>query len=188
MKIISVLFGLTVVLMLSNCGSSESALRTSHYKAAVDSLIENREFRVVNQWALPTMSSSMMELSSSGIMGPGNSGQRIDLSGSTSFLEIKGDSVRAILPYFGVRQMGGGYNSDGEGIQFDQVVENISFDDEDAKDRYVIKFRANNGSESFELILYIYSNKKSSLLVNSSQRDVIRYEGTIRELPKKDNP
>jgi len=188
MRVISVLLGLTVVVMLSNCGSSESVLRTSQYKEAVDSLIENREFKVVNQWALPTMSSSMMELSSSGILGPGNSGQRIDLSGNTSFLEIKGDSVQAILPYFGVRQMGGGYNADGEGIQFDQVVEDISFDYEDSKDRHVIKFRANNGSESFELILYVFSNKKSSLFVNSSQRDVIRYEGIIRELSKKDHP
>lgn len=188
MRVISVLFSLTVVLILSNCGSSQSILKASQYKVTVDSLIENREFKVVNQWALPTMSSSMMELSSSGIMGPGNTAQRIDLSGNTSFLEIKGDSVRAILPYFGVRQMGGGYNSDGEGIRFEQVVENISFDYDDAKDRYMIKFRANNGSESFELILYVFSNKKSSLLVNSSQRDVIRYEGIIRELPKKDNP
>lgn len=188
MRVVSVLFSLLVVLMLSNCGGSQSVFGSAKDKALVDSLIAKREFRIVNQWALPTMSSSMMKISASGIMGPGNSGQRIDLSGNGNFLEIEGDSVKAFLPYFGERQMGGGYNSDGEGIQFDQVVEDISFGYDDGKNQHTIKFTANNGAESFEVTLYVFSNKKSSLLVSSSQRDMIRYEGTIKELPKKDNP
>src|SRR5690606_39971153 len=91
------------------------------------------EFRIVNQCALPTMSSSMMKLSSSGILGPGNSGQRIDLSGNGNFLEVKGDSVKANLPFFGERQMGGGYNSEGAGIQFDQVAKNMNFHYDEAR-------------------------------------------------------
>src|SRR5690606_17017194 len=122
--------------------STQSILGTPQEKAMVDSLLASREFRIVNQWALPTMSSSMMKLSASGILGPGNSGQRIDLSGNGNYLEIKGDSVRAFLPFFGERQMGGGYNSDGAGIQFDQVANGISFHYDEGKNIHVVRFRA----------------------------------------------
>lgn len=188
MRRLRIFFGVLFVLLLSNCSGSKAVFSSSADKALVDSLIAKRQFRIVNQWALPTMSSSMMEISSSGILGPGNSGQRIDLSGSGNFLEIKGDSVKAILPYFGERQMGGGYNSDGEGIQFEQVVEQFKIDYNNRKNHHTVKFRANNGTESFELTLYVYPNKKSSLLVSSSQRDAIRYQGTIRVLPENENP
>lgn len=188
MKGVGILFSLITVLILSSCGGSHGVMGTAQDKALVDSLIASREFQISNQWALPTMSSSMMKLSSSGILGPGNSGQRIDLSASGNYLKVIGDSVKASLPYFGERQMGGGYNSDGEGIHFDQKLENISYNYNDAKNLHIVKFRASNGAESFDLTLNVFSNKKSSLLVSSSQRDMIRYEGTIKALPKKDNP
>ncbi|WP_417360613.1 DUF4251 domain-containing protein [Galbibacter sp.] len=188
MRGVSILFGVFAIFMLSNCGGSQSAYGTQQDKVLVDSLIAKREFRIVNQWALPMMSSSMMKIASSGILGPGNSGQRIDLSGNGNFLEFKGDTVKAFLPYFGERHMGGGYNTDGVGIHFDQVVETIQFDYKNAKDQHIIKFRAKDGAETFELTLFVFSNKKSSLLVSSSQRDMIRYEGNIIALPEKDRP
>ncbi len=188
MRGVGFLFGFIAVLIIGSCGSTQSILGTPQEKAMVDSLIANRAFRIVNQWALPTMSTSMMKLSSSGILGPGNSGQRIDLSGNGNYLEIKGDSVRAFLPFFGERQMGGGYNADGGGIRFDQVANDISFHYDESKNIHIVRFSAKDGSESFEVTLNVFSNKKSSLLVSSSQRDMIRYQGTIEQLPKKDLP
>lgn len=188
MRGVGILFGFIALVMFSNCGGSQGTFGTQQDKALVDSLISSREFRIVNSWALPMMSSSMMQLSSSGILGPGNSGQRFDLSGNGNFLEIKGDSVKAYLPYFGERHMGGGYDPDGAGIHFDQVAETIHFDYDNAKDQHIVKFIAKDGTETFELTLFVFSNKKTSLLVSSSQRDMIRYMGSISALPKKDNP
>lgn len=188
MRATGILIGFITLFLISSCGSTQTVLGTPQEKALVDSLISKREFRIVNQWALPTMSSSMMKLSSSGILGPGNSGQRIDLSGNGNFLEVKGDSVKANLPFFGERQMGGGYNSEGAGIQFDQVAKSMNFHYDEAKNIHVVKFRAKDGAESFEVTLNVFSNKKSSLLINSSQRDMIRYQGLIEKLPKEDRP
>lgn len=186
MRVLSIIFSLMIVAMVSSCGAAKEAGMTSRSEAFVDSLMQSKAFKVVNQWALPTMSSSMMKLASSGIMGPGNSGQRIELSGNANFLKFKGDSVHAFLPYFGVRQMGGGYNTDGEGISFDQVAEDLEYKYDRIKERYLIKFKANNGAESFELTLYVFPNKKTTLLVSSSQRDMIRYEGTVNPLSNND--
>ncbi|MDG3581701.1 DUF4251 domain-containing protein [Galbibacter pacificus] len=184
MKSLSFLCTLVIGSVIIGCGSSQNTAISSAEMAAVDTLIHQKKFRVENQWAMPTMSSSMMQIANSGLMPPGNSAQRINLAGNANYLEVKGDSVKAYLPFFGERQMGGGYNDD-EAIKFNQEVKDMDIEYIENKKHYRIKFSANNNTESFNVTLMVYNNEKTTLTVNSSKRDMIGYQGTIMPLPDK---
>lgn len=182
---VSSFFSMLLLVILSSCGGAKNNASTPEQITAIKELLDSKEYRIENQWAMPTVSSSMMRLANSGLAGPGSNVQRINLIGNTNYLEVKGDSVKAYLPFFGERQMGGGYNSEGEGIQFEQVVTDMKTEYVEAKKRYLVTFSANNGTESFDINLLVYPNNKTSLSVNSSQRDFITYDGTISPLPEK---
>ncbi|EIJ39964.1 DUF4251 domain-containing protein [Galbibacter orientalis] len=185
MKNTTIFLSSCILLLLIACGGAQDSATTAKEFTEVETLIKDKKFKVENQWAMPQVSSSMVQLGNSGILGPGNNMQRISLIGNTNYLEIKGDSAKAFLPYYGERQMGGGYNSDGEGIQFEQEITDMQVDFIENKQRYKIQFTANNGAESFNVTLLVFPNKKTSLSVNSSQRDFITYDGTISELSKE---
>ncbi|MEL4307747.1 DUF4251 domain-containing protein [Joostella sp. CR20] len=180
-----VVFKIMVICLLVSCGSTQDPATVAKELEAVDALLKEPAFRIENQWAMPQISSSMVRLSNSGIMGPGNNLQRVDLTGNANYLEIKGDSAKAYLPFFGERQMGGGYNTDGEAIQFDQKINDLSIEYLQNKQRYRVAFTAQNGTESFDITLFVFPNKKTSLSVNSTQRDHITYDGLLSEIPQK---
>ena len=59
------------------------------------SLVSGGEFEVDNQWLYPLR------------------GNQINLIGNPNYIRFYKDSVDVYLPYFGVRQFGGGYNESG---------------------------------------------------------------------------
>ncbi|QLE02304.1 DUF4251 domain-containing protein [Galbibacter sp. BG1] len=185
MKILQIIGIFVVSLCVLSCGGTQNAVSDADL-AALDKIINDKNFRIECQWAMPTVSTSMMQIAGSGLLAPGNNVQRIDLSGDGAFLEIKGDSAKADLPFYGERQMGGGYNPDGEGIKFDQEVSDMEIEYQENKKHYRITFSANDGTKSFNVTLMVFQNKKTSVSVNSSERDFITYDGTLEEIPKKE--
>jgi len=183
MKSLHYFTGLLLFAVICSCSGSKNTVSGPKNMGALDSLVQQKEFRIVNNWANPMVTNAMMNLSD--LLGPQNNIQRINLMGNPSYLDIKGDSVKAYLPYFGERQMGGGYNMDGEAIQFDQEAADMKMEYIKAKERYRIRFKANKNSESFNVILEIYANRKTNLMINSTQRNPIRYEGIIAPLPEE---
>ncbi|UGU16847.1 DUF4251 domain-containing protein [Sinomicrobium kalidii] len=166
-----------------SCIGTKNTVSDARDLEVLDSLVQQRRFKVVNDWANPRVTTAMMNIS--GLLGPQNNVQRINLMGNSNYLEVKGDSVKAYLPYFGERQMGGGYNPDGQAIQFDQEATDFDANYIEAKKLYRITFKARKNSESFDVVLEIYANKKTVLMVNSMQRNPIRYDGTVASLPEE---
>ncbi|RAV30665.1 DUF4251 domain-containing protein [Sinomicrobium soli] len=166
------------MVVLSSCGGARSAAPQD--MAALDSLIRSREFRVESDWANPMVTTAMMRLGN--ILGPQNNIQRVNLIGNSNYLEIRGDSVKAELPYFGERRMGGGYDPDGNGIKFDQKASGMNIKYVDSKKLYRITFEARQRSESYNITLEIFANRKTNMIVNSTQRAPIGFEGTVRHI------
>ncbi|MGS2761751.1 DUF4251 domain-containing protein [Sinomicrobium sp. M5D2P9] len=183
MKRLHYFTGLLLLVVICSCGGSKNTVSTPGDMGELDTLVKQKKFRIVNNWANPMVTNAMMSVGD--LLGPQNNIQRINLMGNSNYLDIKGDSVKAYLPYFGERQMGGGYNMDGEAIQFDQKAADMNVEYIEDKKRYRIKFKANKNSESFNIILEIYANRKTNLMVNSTQRNPIRYEGIIAPLPEE---
>lgn len=173
---------LLLVVFCSGCGGTKSSL-TPQDLANLDKLVNQQEFKIESDWAYPMISSAMMQLND--LLGPQNNMQRISLIGNVNYLEVKGDSVKAYLPYFGERHMGGGYNNKGEAIQFDQKATNLKIERIEHKNQYHITFSAKEGAESYTIILQVLANNRTIMIVNSSQRSTIRYEGSIASLKEE---
>ena len=109
-------------------------------------------------------------------------GNRINLTTNPNFLKVKGDQVIADMPYFGVAQSAIGYGSGDTGIKFEESPKKYNVEFNDEKYKAVLKFDANNKSESFNVILHIYKNGSASLNISSSKRNSISYDGKITAL------
>lgn len=167
--------GFTLLLVFCACSTS----RKTVYSDKTAELIQKQQFRVVNDWANPLVSNAVVSVNA--LLGPQSNAQRINLIGNPNYLEIKGDSVKAYLPYFGERHMGGGYNRVSQAIQFEQAT-NLQIDYIESKNLSRIRFDARDGSEAYNVILEVFDNGKTNLIVNSSQRNTIRYDGAIAAL------
>lgn len=177
-QFISCLF---VFIVVYGCGTTQSTVSDEDRKELAN-LVEEKKFRIENDWANPTVTNAMMQVGQ--ILGPQNNASRINLMSNPNFLEVDGDHVKAYLPYFGERQMGGGYNTNETGIKFDQVAEDMEIHYLEAKKKYKMTFKANNtnSNEAYNITLEVFFNKKTSLIINSTERNSIRYEGTLMPL------
>ncbi|WP_373519372.1 DUF4251 domain-containing protein [Pricia sp.] len=169
--------------MFNSCGSSSKLTDDNGAGQALDSLVSQRRFEVRSDWAMPMATASMNSISNSGLLPPGSSAGQISLIGNANYLKMMGDSVAIYLPYFGERQMGGGYDNDGPGIEFEGIPEDMKVSKNDAKQRYDIRFSMKDDSENFNVNLSLYQNLSSMINVNSSQRFPIRYSGTVDKIP-----
>lgn len=157
------------LLVAFSCASSQKSVaiteRKASYKAMLE-LVESKRFEIENDWVIP------MRI------------RQISLIGNSNYLRFVGDSVAIFLPYFGVRHSGGGYGSDG-GIEFEGSPKNLKIEPDSLKHKINISFEGNHNNEQFDFQIQVFSNKKTSVYVNSSQRDAISYRGKIRPLSKE---
>lgn len=126
-------------------------------------VVNSREFTIENDWVQP-LGSSM-----------------INLMNNPNQIKFQGDSVQVFLPYFGVRQSGGGYASGGEGIQFSGPAQNLNSVEDPESKKIVMRFEGNQGSENLQFIITLFTNGTANTAVNSTQRNSISYRGKITQ-------
>lgn len=168
--------GLLVVAFMS-CKSQQPTL-TQADKDAFNTLVLNQKYRVESDRAYPQASAAMQQLSSSGVLGAGNSAGTISLIGNQNFLTIKGDSITSYLPYFGERQMQVGYGGTDSAIEFNGVVKNYKVE-KNKNDGFTIKFDAVSHSENFKVQLILSPNMKSNIHLSGASRNPISYSGIL---------
>lgn len=106
MKIYIIILGL----LFMSCGSKKTIAIQERAYLDLGQLVEEKNYNITSNWALPMLTSGMMAVSNAGLLPPGSNIGRIDISSTRNHLKIAGDSVSAYLPYYGERQMGGSYN------------------------------------------------------------------------------
>lgn len=153
---------------------------------ALDSLLSTDNFEIRSNWAMPLATMSMNSLANAGLLPPGSSAGQINLIGNSNHVKVIGDSLSVYLPYFGERQMRGGYNSDGAGIDFEGIPERMKITKNDEKQRYDILLNLKDDSENFTLNITLFPNFNSSINVTSSQRFPIRYSGSVQAIQIED--
>ncbi|MGI9547184.1 MAG: DUF4251 domain-containing protein, partial [Flavobacteriaceae bacterium] len=119
-------FLLLAIISLLSCGVYGQKTQKEGSETSLETLVEAREFRIESDWARAQPNSGMNAVANSNLQNPGSSGNRFNLIGNQNFLEVKGDSVMAFLPYFGEKQFGGGHYSGQNAIEFKGVPEKIS--------------------------------------------------------------
>jgi hypothetical protein len=184
-----VFFAFTVILLsIVSCGSSN--VYTAQEKASLEKLVTDRNFEIELQWARPLVTNSLNQLGNSGLFRPEDDISQINLQGSQNTFKFENDTVSANLPYYGERQMGGGYNSDGGGIDFETTPKELTLTKDDDKDYYLMEFnvRDKDSNENYDVSLTLYPSLNAIIDIWSSQRNTIQYNGTLKAItePKEE--
>jgi len=156
-----------IVLFLGLCFLSTSAqskkekreaLKEKEYQEA-KKLIESKKIEFEADWALAQL------------------GARINLIGNPNYLRIKGDSLFAFLPYFGVRTGGGGGYGDSGGIEVSDIMKNYKVEYDSDKRRIILEFSAKGKQESIDFYMTVFGGGSSTVSVRSTTRSSISYDG-----------
>ncbi|WP_282117568.1 DUF4251 domain-containing protein [Cellulophaga baltica] len=170
------------------CSNSKKMVSATPKSIALDQLVVQKNFQISSDWATPMATSSMNYIANNGLLGPGNSPGNINLIGNTNYLSFKGDSITAHLPYFGERQMGGGYAVSDTGITFNTVPTSYEQVKNDRTQTHTIKFKISGDSnEHYSITVLLFPNWTSEIMVTSSQRTSIGFRGTVSEIAPLEN-
>jgi hypothetical protein len=182
MQISKILFVVLFGVLAIGCKSSQKIVVSN---SSLDKMIARQAFKIEVNAAEPMVTTALAQIANSGLMRPGNTMSRIDVTGEGYFVKMDGDSITAYLPYFGERQMGGGYGSDA-GIKFDGTARDIEITKDESKNSYEITFGSNDSTESYLFTIDVLNNLNTTVHVRSSHRNWIRYQGKAKELETED--
>jgi len=149
--------------------------------AALDQIISDGHYTILATWAKPMPSQGLNSIANAGLLPPGSSAARIDIAGTGGYLKMKEDSVVADLPYFGERQMGGGYDPDNAGVKFEGLPTDYSLGPIRKGDGYIMQFKIRDGQETFRVVAQIYASLSATISVASTHRNTIWYQGRLVE-------
>lgn len=166
------------------CGSSSRTVSSQAQLNQLHELVSSKSFQIQSDWAMPLMTNSMNSISNAGLLPIGSSGSQINLIGNSNFLKVEGDTITAYLPYFGERQMGGGYSNNDNAIQFKGIPENYEVTEDEKTGSKEISFNIANRTESFKVFITLSPNLSSTINVNSTERFSIRYRGDVERISK----
>ena len=149
--------------------------------AELDHMVAQRTFRIDAERVRPLVTNSLSQVVSSGLLPPGNTAAQINIAGNGSYFKMEGDSVTADLPYFGERQMGGGFNNR-TGIAFEGEPQDLQIVKNEEKQTYEVDFNIRKESEVYQVKLWLFHQSRATILINSSQRFSIRYDGQLSKI------
>ncbi|MGB5430830.1 DUF4251 domain-containing protein [Eudoraea sp.] len=169
-----------------SCGSSEKAATSASgiEDQILENLVTKKSFQIESEMAQPSTNNAMNSVANSRLFLPGNSGSNINLTGNPNYLKVKGDTVSAYLPYFGVQQVTAGYGT-GSAIEFNGIPDNWKSRRNAKKNSYEVTFTIRRDTEVFQVSLTMYPNLTSHMHINSAQRNFIKYLGKVSELPEE---
>ncbi|MBW8198311.1 DUF4251 domain-containing protein [Flagellimonas abyssi] len=179
-------FGAYLLLLVSVACASSKDQASPEAIAALDKMIADQQFEIAANWAQPMASQGLNSIANAGLLPFGSTASRIDISGSGGYLRMVGDSVKADLPFFGERRMGGYYNQNKTGIMFEGIPKDLSFSPNKKDSGKTMRFNITEDSESYQVIAQLYPNGNARLTVSSSQRTNIWYQGNLSEYKKKE--
>ncbi len=108
-------------------------------------------------------------------------GKRVFLNTTPNYVRIKGEEGDIYLPYFGVVQAGTGYAAEA-GIKFEGMLENYTVSLNEKKKKILVRFEIQRGAERHELNFTIERGGSANLVVASTKRNSITYNGQISKL------
>ena len=108
-------------------------------------------------------------------------GKRVFLNTTPNYVRIKGEEGDIYLPYFGVVQASTGYATEA-GIKFEGMLEKYKISYNDKKKKILVRFEIQRGAERHELNFTIERGGSANLVVASTKRNSITYNGEISKL------
>ncbi len=173
---------LFVVNVLTGCQTPKAAA-TPQQQQELARMLEDGSFYFEAQWAMPLQTQAMVALHTAGMFRPGSSVSRININKDGHFLQLERGKAKANLPFYGQRHIATDYAHSRDWIEFDSEATDYEFTQDGESRMYDLDLKAKRRSESYQINLRIFPNRRTIVTVISSQRDVIRYEGYLRPIP-----
>ena len=171
--------GLLFIASIISCSTTKNKF-TQAETMKLDSLVHQKEFTIVSDWASPQTSTAMQQIQNAGVLPPGSGVGNVNLIGNANFLTISGDSISSHLPYFGEVRMSANYGGSNSAITFKGVVKNYKVI-KNKDNSYSLRFEAKSNAETFDVVIKLFPNLHSTIFLNGMTRSSIRYEGTVLE-------
>lgn len=170
------------LLFIFSCGSSKGQVTPEEIER-LNKLVEEQAFEIESDWALPFTTNSLVSVQNSGLFPPGSQAGQINLTTTSNFFRIVGDSIASDLPYYGEVQFSAGHYGGGDGgIELIGEIEDLKIEKIEKNHSYRFKFNASSENEKFRVILILFPNGRSSLRINGFNRFPIEYTGNYSSL------
>ena len=108
-------------------------------------------------------------------------GGRFFINTTPNYIHVNQGEADIYLPYFGAVRASNGYSAEG-GIKYKGELENYTVNFDDAKHKVIVLFEIQRGHERHQFNFYIHEEGETSLVMTSSRRNSITYNGSTREL------
>ena len=180
--------------LFTGCKSADTSLTTEDTQALneLETLLNQKKYRIDIQTIYPFNTAATTQvLNAIVLQNTGNTANRINVRGDGNFIEVQDSIATSYLPFFGEQQMStGSYGGRDSAIQFNGMVKDYSIERHKKNDGFVIAFTTkqnNHTTESYDVSIIVYLNKKADITVLSSHRNTIRYQGqlTFVETPEE---
>ena len=165
------------ILVLTSCKSSFTEADHTKLKSLQEEVL-NDTFIFEADAALPFNSQAVNNAINNILIRNGNSASRINLSGDNYTLKIEEEMAVFYLPFYGERRVGGGYN-DENSFDFTGEIKNVSQSIVPNSNYISYEFDVRNDTESLSIELKIFSRETAHLIINSSQRSYMKYDGHL---------
>ena len=165
-------------LVFAGCGGTKESLSAEAW-SRMEHAVTARNFKFRAQWAEPLQTGGMNQIANAGLIPPGSNVNRIDLTGTANYFNMKGDQVEMQLPYYGERQVNQTYGR-AEGMEFEGTATEIKTKKNERSNYYDLDFNLNNNTELLQCSLRVFPGMRTILTIYSSQRNMIRYVGELR--------
>ena len=172
---IRILLIITALVLVHSCGSSKDRI-TDEDRAQLEAIIAKDVFHIESQWAYPQ---NVSAISNTGLLPPESGAGNINLIGNYNFFKKNGDSIAVELPFFGIRQLGGTYDTDNVGYRFKGIPDEAEYSYKKGKGLHQYQFEVNNNTENLQFYIKIFANLRAEIRVNSTHRSSIRYRGNL---------
>ncbi|MFT5847758.1 DUF4251 domain-containing protein [Psychroserpens sp.] len=174
---------LLVAFTVLSC-STTKIVATPQQILILDDIVKEQSFVIVSDWALPQSTGSLLTLQNAGLLAAGDSANSINLIGNANELKINKNIVSSKLPYFGEVLTNTGYNGSDNSISFDGEMKDYRVI-KNEKGSYTIRFDARSNSEKFDVIIHLFSDLKSEIILKGAKRFPIRYTGVVSSISEE---
>lgn len=184
MKYLNLIVASACMILLMACGSGKISDKDAKYDLAELYTIANKgNYEVVSNFAYPSASNALTQISNSGLLPPGSSAAAIDIIGTTNYVRFNDGEVTGYLPFYGERLNGARIANNDNAIEFQGTPEELKVITNEKKQLIEVSFKASDrDSEDYLVNMTLYRNGSASLSVQSSERSFMRYSGEFMVL------
>lgn len=183
---------ISIVMIISilfwSCGSTYDSAGNSRESQLNElrELLDTKSFKFMAETAHPMQTYAVTQVTNALLRNTGNTSGTIFLTGRGDYLKVMGDTITAELSYFGELRMVSSIDPRDSGINFTGELSNFSIKESKKKKKLNVEFDVKTKIDKYNIIMQLYPSQRANIVVNSSNRTSIRYEGEIVRLDKKE--